>query len=68
MPAGAIKHGHARYAGERLHLVFNNVSMQNLDQKAEETRGMLEENYLTWFGNHLVIKRISTQANFHTST
>ena len=40
--------------------------MQNLDQKAEETRGMLEENYLTWFGNHLVIKRISTQANFHT--
>ena len=50
---------------ERIHLVFNNVSMQNLEQKAGETRGVLEHEFLPWFGNYLVVKRISTQPNFH---
>ena len=50
---------------ERVQLVFNNVSMQNLDQKAAETRGLLEAEFLPWFGNYLVVKRISNQANFH---
>jgi CCR4-NOT transcription complex subunit 1 len=51
---------------ERIHLVFNNVSLQNLDQKAVETRGVLEAEFLPWFGNYMVVKRISTQPNFHT--
>jgi CCR4-NOT transcription complex subunit 1 len=50
---------------ERIHLVFNNVSMQNLDAKAAETRGVLDAEFLPWFGNYLVVKRISSQPNFH---
>ena len=51
---------------ERIYLVFNNVSMQNLEQKALETRVLLEAPFLPWLGNYLVAKRISTQPNFHT--
>ena len=50
---------------ERIHLVFNNVSMQNLEVKAAETKSVLSPAYVTWFGNYLVVKRISTQPNFH---
>jgi CCR4-NOT transcription complex subunit 1 len=50
---------------ERIHLIVNNISMQNLDQKIVETRNVLEAEHLCWFGNYLVVKRISTQPNFH---
>jgi len=68
MPAGADPVNPSNppdSVAERIHLIVNNVSMQNLDQKIVETRSVLEADYLPWFGNYLVVKRISTQPNFH---
>lgn len=49
---------------ESLNMVFNNVSMQNLDVKVSETKAVLKPAHVAWFGNYLVVK-LSTQPNFH---
>jgi CCR4-NOT transcription complex subunit 1 len=39
----------------------------NVEKKAQELRDMLDPQYFGWLGHFLVVKRISTQANFHSS-
>jgi hypothetical protein len=42
----------------------NNLAPSNVEKKAQELRDMLDPQYFGWLG--LVVKRISTQANFHS--
>lgn len=52
---------------DRIHFVINNVSPSNLESKVGEIRAHIAghpENH-AWMANYLVVKRISTQPNFH---
>ena len=50
---------------DRVQFLINNLSMSNVESKSHDLRDMLERKYFGWLGNYLVVKRISTQPNFH---
>lgn len=50
---------------DAVQFLVNNLSMKNVEQKAQELRELLEARYFGWFGHFLVVKRISTQPNQH---
>ncbi|GKY99341.1 hypothetical protein MPSEU_000889100 [Mayamaea pseudoterrestris] len=51
---------------DRVQFLVNNLAPSNIEQKAKELKDMLEPKYFGWLGHFLVVKRISTQANFHS--
>ncbi|KAE9361601.1 CCR4-NOT transcription complex subunit 1 [Phytophthora fragariae] len=51
---------------DRIHFIVNNMSISNLEAKIPEVRKMLLPVYHAWLANYLVVKRISTQPNYHT--
>lgn len=51
---------------DRVQFLVNNLAPSNVEQKAKELKDMLDPKYFGWLGHFLVVKRISTQANFHT--
>ncbi|KAG1692874.1 hypothetical protein DVH05_024162 [Phytophthora capsici] len=51
---------------DRIHFIVNNMSISNLEAKIPEVRKMLLPTYHAWLANYLVVKRISTQPNYHT--
>ncbi|KAF4148359.1 CCR4-Not complex component [Phytophthora infestans] len=51
---------------DRIHFIVNNMSISNLEVKIPEVRKMLLPEYHAWLANYLVVKRISTQPNYHT--
>lgn len=51
---------------DRIHFIVNNMSISNLEAKIPEMRKMLAEDHHAWMANYLVVKRISTQPNYHT--
>lgn len=51
---------------DRVQFLINNLAMSNVEQKSRDLRDMLESKYFGWLGNYLVVKRISTQPNFHS--
>ncbi|CAI5737719.1 unnamed protein product [Peronospora farinosa] len=51
---------------DRIHFIVNNMSISNLEAKIPEMRKMLLPTYHAWLANYLVVKRISTQPNYHT--
>jgi len=51
---------------DRVQFMINNMAPSNVEQKAQELREMLDTRYFLWLGQFLVVKRISTQANFHS--
>ena len=50
---------------DRVQFLVNNLAPANVEKKAQELKEMLEPKYFGWLGHFLVVKRISTQANFH---
>lgn len=50
---------------DRVQFIVNNMSMSNLEQKVAELREIMLPKYFGWLGNYLVVKRISTQPNYH---
>ena len=50
---------------DRVQFLINNLSMSNVVAKSHDLRDMLDRKYFGWLGNYLVVKRISTQPNFH---
>lgn len=50
---------------DRVQFIINNISMSNLDQKVSELKDIMPPQFFGWLGNYLVVKRISTQPNFH---
>lgn len=51
---------------DRVQFLINNVSPSNVEQKTRELKEVLAPEYFAWLGNYLVVKRISTQPNFHS--
>jgi CCR4-NOT transcription complex subunit 1 len=51
---------------DRVQFLVNNLAPSNVEKKAQELKEMLEPKYFGWLGHFLVVKRISTQANFHS--
>jgi len=51
---------------DRVQFLINNLAMSNVEQKSRELRDMLDSKFFGWLGNYLVVKRISTQPNFHS--
>lgn len=51
---------------DRIHFIVNNMSISNLEAKIPEVRKLLLPPYHGWLANYLVVKRISTQPNYHT--
>jgi CCR4-NOT transcription complex subunit 1 len=51
---------------DRVQFLVNNLAPANVEKKAQELKDMLEPKFFGWLGQYLVVKRISTQANFHS--
>ncbi|KAL3934597.1 MAG: hypothetical protein SGBAC_009717 [Bacillariaceae sp.] len=51
---------------DRVQFLVNNLAPANVESKAKELKEMLEPKHFGWLGQYLVVKRISTQANFHS--
>jgi len=50
---------------DKVHFVVNNLSTQNMDDKAAEVKARLGEHQWPWFAIYLVVKRASIEPNFH---
>lgn len=50
---------------DEIHFIVNNVSQSNLEVKCEELKGLLRDEYLEYFAHYLVVRRVSTEDNFH---
>ena len=51
---------------DKVQFLVNNLAPSNVKKKANELKEMLDTKYFGWLGHFLVVKRISTQANFHS--
>ncbi|XP_056008647.1 CCR4-NOT transcription complex subunit 1-like isoform X3 [Ostrea edulis] len=51
---------------DKVFFIFNNLSLANMVQKAEEFKKEVTEEYLPWAAQYLVMKRASIEPNFHT--
>ena len=45
--------------------IFNNVSQQNLDEKAKDLKLKLLTEHYPWLAQYIVVKRVSIEPNFH---
>ena len=52
---------------DQILFIVNNIAKSNVDQKTSELKGLLGESYYTWFANYLIVKRVSTQPNLHST-
>ncbi|XP_058104448.1 uncharacterized protein LOC131248268 isoform X3 [Magnolia sinica] len=50
---------------EKISFMVNNISSANIDSKAKEFIGILEEQHYPWFAQYMVMKRASIEPNFH---
>lgn len=50
---------------DRILFIVNNISMLNLEGKANDLVKILQEAYYPWMAQYLVIKRASIEPNFH---
>mmetsp|Transcript_36486 Transcript_36486/g.88051 ORF Transcript_36486/g.88051 Transcript_36486/m.88051 type:complete len:2380 (-) Transcript_36486:135-7274(-) len=51
---------------DRMQFLINNLAPSNVDGKSKELKELLEPKYFPWLAHFLVVKRISTQANYHS--
>jgi len=51
---------------DKIFFVFNNVSKQNMEAKANELRTLLSQDDWPYLAQHLVINRASIEPNFHS--
>ena len=51
---------------DKVHFVVNNLSVQNLEEKAAEVKARISRDNWPWFAVYLVVKRASIEPNFHT--
>lgn len=51
---------------DRMQFLINNLAPSNVDSKSQELKDLLEPKYFNWLAHFLVVKRISTQANYHS--
>eukprot|EP00934_Nitzschia_sp_Nitz4_P003719 Nitzschia sp. Nitz4//scaffold308_size21609//5174//12956//NITZ4_008602-RA/size21609-processed-gene-0.37-mRNA-1//-1//CDS//3329547152//3709//frame0 len=51
---------------DRVQFLINNLAPSNVESKCQELKDLLDPQYFGWLAQFLVVKRISTQANFHS--
>ncbi|BFZ13285.1 hypothetical protein BsWGS_16323 [Bradybaena similaris] len=51
---------------DKVFFIFNNLSLANMNQKAEELKDVTGNEYISWVAQYLVMKRASIEPNFHT--
>ena len=51
---------------DKVHFVVNNLSLQNMADKANEVKSRIDPSHYGWFAVYLVVKRASIEPNFHT--
>jgi len=51
---------------DRIQFLINNLAPSNVESKSQELKDLLEPKYFSWLAHFLVVKRISTQANYHS--
>ena len=51
---------------DRIQFLINNLAPSNVESKSQELKALLEPKYFSWLAHFLVVKRISTQANYHS--
>ena len=49
----------------KVHFVVNNVTTLNMKQKTQELQAVLRPPHYSWFSHYLIVKRVSSQPNFH---
>jgi len=68
--AGEVLVGPGEAEQDKIAFIFNNLSLMNMVQKAEELKDVmkLEEKpqHVSWLAEYLVMKRASIEPNFHT--
>lgn len=50
---------------EKVHFIFNNLSAENMDSKADELCEIVGRELLAWLAQYIVVKRASIENNFH---
>ena len=51
---------------DKIFFIFNNLSIANMDTKAKELLNVMDDKYVPWAAQYLVMKRASIEPNFHT--
>lgn len=51
---------------DRVQFLINNLVPANVEAKAKDLKKMMDPKYFGWLAHFIVVKRISTQANFHS--
>ncbi len=52
---------------DRVQFLINNITMSNVEAKSSDLKELLDPKHFGWLGHYLVVKRISTQPNFHAA-
>jgi len=50
---------------DKVHFIFNNLSLQNMTQKVKELLDIVQRQYYAWLAQYIVVKRASIEPNFH---
>nr|AHC00373.1 not1 [Schmidtea mediterranea] len=50
---------------EKVLFIINNVSKLNVQEKASQLSELVTQEYVPWFSHYIVVKRVTTEANFH---
>ncbi|XP_076470610.1 CCR4-NOT transcription complex subunit 1-like isoform X2 [Babylonia areolata] len=50
---------------DKVFFIFNNLSLANMNQKGEELKEHVGDEYIPWVSQYLVMKRASIEPNFH---
>jgi CCR4-NOT transcription complex subunit 1 len=56
-PNGAIQ--------DKILFIINNVAQNNINSKVTELKQVLKPTSFKWFSNYLVVKRVSSEPNYH---
>jgi len=50
---------------DRVHFLINNLSEDNVEQRAAEIKAKVLPEFIDWFASYLVVKRAAQEANYH---
>jgi CCR4-NOT transcription complex subunit 1 len=52
---------------EKVGFIFNNMTLQNLPQKSDEVKDLIEDKHWKWLAHYLVLKRVPIEPNYHAT-
>ncbi len=51
---------------DKIGFIFNNLSLSNMQNKGDELKEVIKDDFWDWIAHYLVVKRVSIEPNFHT--